>query len=166
MTGEPEHTADRHETSAERLDRNWADLLQETRVTQTGVQFIAGFLLTLPFQSRFSELEQRQVAVYLALVLLAGLTVGITLTPISVHRRLFGKHVKERLVHSAHRVMQAVLACVASLVAGIVFFVFDVVVGLVAGLIAGGGLALTFLVLLLLLPQWVDRDQERPETGT
>ena len=158
MPEDPQPPADRHETTAERLDRNWADLLQETRVTQTGVQFIAGFLLTLPFQSRFSELEQRQVAVYLALVLLAGLTVGITLTPISVHRRLFGKHVKERLVRSSHRIMQAVLICVATLVSGIVFFVFDVVRGPVAGLTAGGGLALAFVGLLLVLPQWMDRE--------
>ena len=29
------------------------ELLQELRVLQTGVQILAGFLLTLPFQSRF-----------------------------------------------------------------------------------------------------------------
>ena len=35
----------------QRLDRNWADLLQELRVVQTGVQLLTGFLLTLPFQA-------------------------------------------------------------------------------------------------------------------
>ena len=39
----------RDETSAERMDRNWSELLQELRVTQTGVQLLSGFLLTLPF---------------------------------------------------------------------------------------------------------------------
>ena len=46
---------ERHETPLEQLDRNWADLLQELRVSQTGVQLLTGFLLTLPFQSRFTE---------------------------------------------------------------------------------------------------------------
>ena len=41
-----------HETRDEQLDRNWDDLLQELRVMQTGVQLLAGFLVTLPFQTR------------------------------------------------------------------------------------------------------------------
>ena len=36
------------ETEEERADRNWADILQELRVSQTGVQLLAGFLATLP----------------------------------------------------------------------------------------------------------------------
>lgn len=40
----------RDETPAEQQDRKWVDQLQELRVMQTGVQLIAGFLLTLPFQ--------------------------------------------------------------------------------------------------------------------
>ena len=42
-------TRRRNETATERLDRNWASLLQELRVVQTGVQLLTGFLLTLPF---------------------------------------------------------------------------------------------------------------------
>lgn len=38
------------ETTAERIDRNWNEMLQELRVAQTGVQILSGFLLTLPFQ--------------------------------------------------------------------------------------------------------------------
>ena len=40
----------RDETPQERADRNWNELLQELRVSQTGVQVLAGFLVTLPFQ--------------------------------------------------------------------------------------------------------------------
>ena len=53
---EKRRDADRDETEAERLDRNWSSLLQELRVTQTGVQLLTGFLLTLPFQPRFAQL--------------------------------------------------------------------------------------------------------------
>ena len=38
-------------------DRKWDDLLQELRVMQTGAQLTAGFLLTLPFQPRFADLD-------------------------------------------------------------------------------------------------------------
>ncbi len=45
------------ETVDERADRNFGDLLQELRVTQTGVQILFAFLLTLPLQSRFETLD-------------------------------------------------------------------------------------------------------------
>ena len=44
--GEPD------ENEAERLTRNLNELLQELRVTQTGIQILTGFLLTLPFSQR------------------------------------------------------------------------------------------------------------------
>ena len=44
----------RDESAADRLDRNWNELLQELRVMQTGVQILSGFLLTVPFQQRFT----------------------------------------------------------------------------------------------------------------
>ena len=40
---------------SERLTRNLNELLQELRVTQTGVQILTGFLLTLPFTDRFTD---------------------------------------------------------------------------------------------------------------
>ncbi len=51
---------DTEENRRAELDRNWADLLRELRVTQTGIQLLAGFLLTLPFASRFTTLASTQ----------------------------------------------------------------------------------------------------------
>ena len=34
------------------VDRNWNELLQELRVTQTGLQILTGFLVSIPFQQR------------------------------------------------------------------------------------------------------------------
>ena len=59
---------DRDETEAQRLDRNWSSLLQELRVAQTGVQLLTGFLLTLPFQQRFTQLDGVMRTVYLVTV--------------------------------------------------------------------------------------------------
>ena len=33
------------------MDRNWNEILQELRVTQTGTQIFTGFLLTIAFQT-------------------------------------------------------------------------------------------------------------------
>ena len=73
----------RNETREEQLDRNWAELLQELRVLQTGVQILAGFLLTLPFQERFEDLDSFQVNLYLANVVIAALTTAFILQPVS-----------------------------------------------------------------------------------
>ncbi|MDP9987157.1 hypothetical protein J2S98_002316 [Arthrobacter oryzae] len=62
----------RNETREEQMDRNWAELLQELRVLQTGVQILAGFLLTLPFQQRFEKLDDWEVGLYLTNVVSAG----------------------------------------------------------------------------------------------
>ena len=54
------------ESPSEKLTRNWNELLQELRVAQTGVQILTGFLLTIPFTDRFTQLDDRQVDIYLA----------------------------------------------------------------------------------------------------
>jgi hypothetical protein len=41
---------------------------QELRVTQTGVQLLTGFLLTLPFQQHSDRLDKPMRAVYVATV--------------------------------------------------------------------------------------------------
>jgi hypothetical protein len=79
---------ERGETPLERLDRNWSDLLQELRVVQTGVQLLTGFLLTLPFQSRFAELHTFQQNVYLTTVACAVAATGFLIVPVLVHRVL------------------------------------------------------------------------------
>ena len=47
------------ETLAQRDDRNFAELIQELRVAGLGVQVLFGFLLSLPFTTRFAELSTR-----------------------------------------------------------------------------------------------------------
>src|SRR5690625_7359963 len=70
MDAEPSPPYQRDESAAQRLDRNWNELLQEIRVLQTGSQILAAFLIVLPFQSRFEELDAFQTGWYLGLLLL------------------------------------------------------------------------------------------------
>ncbi len=145
----------RDETKAERLDRNWNDMLQELRVVQTGVQLLSGFLLTLPFTERFKDLDVWQERLYLALVLLAGLAVGGTLTPIMVHRRVFGQHVKDRVVAAGHLFLQVVMGLLALIIVGICTLIFSVVrnwsEAVVVAIVAGSVLTTLLLVVPLLV---------------
>jgi tellurite resistance protein TehA-like permease len=147
----------RNETREEQMDRNWAELLQELRVLQTGVQILAGFLLTLPFQSRFEELDDFQVGLYLVNVVIAALTTAFILLPVSVHRRLFRKRLKETLVSSADVITKIALAGIGLLSAGTAALVFDVTAGRSAGLTAGGVLLAVLVVLLVYVPLHLNR---------
>jgi hypothetical protein len=142
----------RNETVNQQMDRNWGELLQELRVLQTGVQILAGFLLTIPFQERFERLDDYQVGLYLSNVVLAALITAVILLPVSVHRRLFRKQLKQTLVSSADRIAKVALAGVALLSAGTASLVFDVTAGREAGLLAGGGLLAVMIVLLFFVP--------------
>ena len=154
-------TTERDETEAEKLDRNWNDMLQELRVVQTGVQLLSGFLLTLPFTERFADLDVWQVRLYLALVLVAGLAVGATLTPISVHRRVFGQHVKDRVVAAGHVFMQVVIALLALIIVGIGTLIFSVVRGWPEALVVAVAAAGVLAALLIGLPLAVARRNAR-----
>ena len=117
----------RHETDEERLDRKWGDLLQELRVMQTGAQLTAGFLLTLPFTTKFPSLDDFQIGLFLVLVLVAALTTATVITPVAVHRKISGEHVKERLVATAHRLVGIGLTLLAVLVTGIVVLILSLI---------------------------------------
>jgi hypothetical protein len=149
---------ERDESPTERADRKWNDMLQELRVIQTGVQLTAGFLLTLPFQQKFQDLTGGQVNAYLALVILAAVITALVLSPVAIHRRLSGQHVKDRLVHASHVIVRLVLLLMALLVAGIVAFIYDVVVDLTGALLAGGTILVLLVVMMGIVPRALVKD--------
>lgn len=148
----------RDETDQERLDRKWEDQLQELRVMQTGVQLLAGFLLTLPFQTAFGDLDSFQRGLFLALVVIAAVTTLSIVMVISVHRRLSGLHVKERVVAAGRAGLLAAIVGVALLVIGMATLIFDVVLNRATALSVGGAVALLAVVLLAVVPQALSRD--------
>jgi hypothetical protein len=125
------------ESEAERLDRNWNEILQELRVTQTGTQILTGFLLTIPFQQRFTELDDVQRTIYLVLVAFAALATILALAPVSIHRTLFRQGAKPQIVAVTNRLLIGALISVAITLIGTSWLIFDVVVGHPAGITAG-----------------------------
>ena len=149
----PEEGYEREESESDKLDRNWDELLQELRITQTGLQLLSGFLLTLPFTQLFPSLDDRQKGLYLALVVVAGIAVGVNMTPIMLHRRVFRERRKDRVVAAGHMMIQVVMGAVALMIVGMSVLIFSVVADWTAGLVAGAGLAVVLGVLLGVVPQ-------------
>ena len=141
----------RDETVNQRMDRNWVELLQELRVTQTGTQILTGFLLAVAFQQKFDDLGPGQHRLYLALIVTAVLTTALALTPVNLHRALFRRHAKVALVTVSNVILRIVLLGVGLVLAGTLVLIFDVVAGTTAAVVAGV-LSAVVLVGLALLP--------------
>jgi hypothetical protein len=93
----------RQETEDERADRRWGDLMQELRVAQTGVQILFGFLLTVVFQQRFTQISDADRHIYVVTVALGAATTGVLVGPVSMHRLLTGRRLKPETVVLASR---------------------------------------------------------------
>lgn len=151
---------DRDETEAQRLDRNWSSLLQELRVTQTGVQLLTGFLLTLPFQQRFSQLDGVMRTVYLVTVACSiGATV-LLIAPVSMHRLLFRQHRLKTLVSAAHTYAMLGLLLLGVALAGVSVVIFDTVIGRTAAWVAGGCTLLALAAFWYAMPLVGRRDND------
>jgi MFS family permease len=133
----PSGSADPHdESEAERVDRNLAELLQELRVAGLGVQVLFGFLLSLPFTTRFTRLSGGQRDLYLACLVLAAVATALLLGPVAYHRLVFRRGKKEGLVRAASVMAIAGLITVGLAVSVAVLLVASFVTGgLAAGLI-------------------------------
>lgn len=135
-----------------KLTRNLNELLQELRVMQTGVQILTGFLLTLPFTSKFGELNTSEQYVYLTTLAASVVTTALIVSPVAFHRNLFRQGEREWIVESANHAARYGLAGLGLTMTGVVWLVFDVVVGAPTSYIASGLTAGLFIVLWGVLP--------------
>lgn len=142
----------RDETRDERMDRNFNELLQELRVVQTGTQILAGFLLTLPFQSRFTELTDYHVVLFLVATSLAFLTTVLLVGPVSIHRLLFRQHRKDQVVQVSHQLARVGLVTLGMTLSTVLCLIFSVVLDNTAGWMAAGVAVVTFVSVWWVLP--------------
>jgi hypothetical protein len=156
---------DRQESRAERLDRNWIELIQELRVAQTGVQVLAGFLLTLPFSSRFGDIDHAHRLTYLVAFSLAVVTVGLMTAPVALHRFLFGRHEKDVLVRAGAMYAKTGMAAMGLTLVAVVVLIFGVVVNDVAGIVAGLLVFAFYSLAWVVLPLRLLRQSEHPSVG-
>jgi hypothetical protein len=124
VTGEPD--SGRDESPAERADRNWNDLLQELRVTETGVQVLFSLLLTVPFSARFQQVTPFERRVYFAALLLTAAANVALIAPVAYHRLLFAKGEKARVVALGNRLALGGLVLLLLAFTAVLLLVTDV----------------------------------------
>jgi Family of unknown function (DUF6328) len=123
----------RQETAAQRDDRNLSELIQELRVAGLGVQVLFGFLLSLPFTVRFSQLSSPQRDLYLTSVVLAAVAITLLSGPVAYHRLVFRRGMKDRLVRFSNVLAILGLTAVGAAVLAAVLLVTWYVAGALAG---------------------------------
>ncbi|WP_353650137.1 DUF6328 family protein [Nakamurella sp. A5-74] len=153
----------RRETQAQRLDRNFAEMLQEVRVAQAGVQILFGFLLSLAFQARFSSLDTFQLDVYLVTLIAAALAVTFLTGPVAAHRLLFRRGLKDFLVHYTARLTTIGIGFLAVSVVGGVLLVVDVLLSRPVAISIGSALVAIGIVVWLVIPATMLRRRRDPQ---
>jgi uncharacterized membrane protein HdeD (DUF308 family) len=150
----------RDESQAQRDDRNLAELLQELRVAGLGVQVLFGFLLSLPFQARFTRLSHGQRDLYLASLVLAALATALLLGPVAYHRLVFRRGQKERLVRAANMMALLGLGTVGLAVSSAVLLVTGYVVGALPATLISGLVFIMFGGLWFVFPLTRRKDRD------
>jgi hypothetical protein len=136
------------ESDEDRSDRNLAELLQELRVAGVGVQVLTGFLLSLPFTTRFSRLGGGQLDLYLVSLVLAVAATALLMAPVAYHRLLFHRGKRVSLVRAANAMAIGGLAAVSVAICAAVALVTSFVAG------AAGAVPMTAIVACLFAGLW------------
>jgi hypothetical protein len=131
----------RRETDLERWDRNFHELLQELRLAQTGAHIVLAFLLAYAFSERFAAMNSLRT-VYLLTLGAASAAVILFLAPVGLHRTLFRRGLKPRIVILADRLVRVGLGCVLIAIVGTIFLIVHPIAGIPTATVFG---AATFL---------------------
>ncbi|MET9730253.1 DUF6328 family protein [Streptomyces sp. NPDC006458] len=127
------------ETASERVNRRWNEILQETRVTQTGVQILFGFLLSVAFTPTFRELGTLDRAIFVTTVVLGASATGSLIAPVSIHRFLSGQRMKDEVVEAAGRLMMCGMVLLALTIGCTLLLILRFVIpGILAEVLVGG----------------------------
>ncbi|MGK5684947.1 DUF6328 family protein [Actinoplanes sp. URMC 104] len=157
----------KHETEKQRWDRNFADLLQELRVAQTGIQILFAFLLTLPFSNGFPKVTNFQKDTYVVALLAAAAATAMIIAPVAFHRALFRQGRKPELVRYAHRMATGGLAFLLVSMVSSVLLVTDFILDRPIAFVLTAIAALFFLTFWATIPffrkNWIDEDAEEED---
>lgn len=140
------------ETEEERADRNFGELLQELRVAQTGIQILFAFLLTIPFQARFDQLDGFQRGVLVAALVFATCATACLIAPVAYHRLLFRQRMKDHIVNASNRYAIAGLGFLVLAVTTSLLVSLSEVIPKWEAIAFSGVLGLLFVILWVVMP--------------
>jgi hypothetical protein len=148
----PKRDEQRGESETEKLDRNTIELLNEIRVASSGIQFMFGFLLIVPFDNAFSRISSFERTVYFISLLCVAISCVLLMAPSIHHRLLFRLHEKRFLIETANQMAIAGMAFLGVGFTGILVVLSDFVVGGVAPVIVAVAAVLGIGGLWFVLP--------------
>ncbi|MFD0269328.1 DUF6328 family protein [Streptomyces sp. NPDC127106] len=119
----------------------YAELLQEVRVAQTGVQILLGFLMTFAFSPRFDALTDVQAGQYVVTLLVTFGAAAFLTAPAPFHRVVFRCGMRTQLVTVSHRLAIAGLVLLMVAMSSSLLLVVAMVLGV------GGSAVLTSVIL-------------------
>jgi O-antigen/teichoic acid export membrane protein len=158
----------RDESEADRLDRNYLEMLQELRVLQAGMQILFAFLLSLAFASRFDETTPFQRDLYIVTLVCAALATACLIAPVPFHRIVFRRGMKDDLIVAANRYVAAGLCFLFLSMAGAILLVLDFLIDITVAVTVTGALAVAFVVLWVVIPfrsRATESDDTQDEPG-
>jgi hypothetical protein len=123
------------ETEKERTDRQLLELLNELRVALPGAQVLLGFLLTVPFATRFGRISGIERGALLACLLSTVAGTILLMAPSVYHRLRWEQGGKSDVVRIGHRLFLAGTTCLGVGIAGGLFLVSSVVFGSVTAIV-------------------------------
>ncbi len=134
----------------EELRTRYFALLQENRVLLPGVQILVAFLVTVPFNRRFVELDQAGEVMWAISLTTGCLAIVCLMTPIAFHRVGDRRRRSSRLVWAIRTQRGGILMFGASLLGSVVFVLrFVAGAGTAAGVAAVVVLSMTWLWLVV-----------------
>jgi Family of unknown function (DUF6328) len=128
----------RDESQPERLDRNTVELLNELRIAGTGIQVMFAFLLIVPFNTGWKQVDGFERTVYFVTLLVVALAAFLLMAPPIHHRLLFRHGEKPFLIRIGNYMAIGGMACLGLGFVGILVLISDVVVGGAAPAVVGG----------------------------
>ncbi|MFH8370974.1 DUF6328 family protein [Streptomyces sp. NPDC018031] len=164
--GAPPGADDRPETARERVNRRWNEILQETRVAQTGVQILFGFLLSVAFTPGFRDLGTFDRTVYVMTVVLGASATGALIAPVSIHRFLSGQRMKDDVVAVAGRLVMCGMVLLAVTIGCTLLLILHVAVESLLAELLAGTVVLWFALCWYVLPLWLRSRSGRAERRT
>ena len=145
-------TDSRGESDKEKTDRRLIELLTELRVALPGAQVLLGFLLTVPFATRFGRVGHAdRIALFVCLVLTICGTL-LLMAPTVYHRLRWNRGGKADVVQIAHAMFLAGTALLALGILAASYLVVDVLLGPVVAAISAALIALVVITTWYLAP--------------
>jgi len=144
------------ETHHERVNRELIELLNELRLALPGVLVLFGFLLAVPFASRFEEVTRIEKGAYMVSLLCCVAGSILLMAPTALHRLRWRDVDKEELMRVSNRLAIAGTVFLAGAMTSAVFLVTEVLLGvwetILVTTVTGCGFLLGWYVLPLRVP--------------